>query len=304
MSFFPNSCNKVATLLYSLQQMDTSWSSLDPPLRAAIMLGVVASGDVDRLASLEKTKPATLRDNEKKKYGAVNARNAAAAALSDRQKGERFDGGDENGGVEGEAETRSVVSSGLTGQGSGEESKSSSSPSMSEEPALSLDGGFGFDYMGNEVGVSRTRHELARATAGIVHGMAGLQVRQSINHDQSSPVHKFPMPYLCSTPPFPTFSPRSLRNTLFTLSSHPQPTIFCTSLLYPLLLSSSVTVQFAPRRRPSQCMAQHPYLRPFLHRTGTDSTTVVTDNTVVDDNSVVDDNHCPYRKKTLSMDGD
>ena len=173
--------------------MDTTWLSLDPPLRAALLLGVVASGDVDRLASLEKTKPAALRDNEKKKYGAANnGRNAVA--LSDRQKGERLDS--EGGGVEGGAETRLVagvgtgsetrsLTGGETGQGSGVESGTAGVESKSgpaSEPS-SLDGGFGFDYVGTEVGVSRTRHELARATAGIVHGMAGLQVR----HDRFRP---------------------------------------------------------------------------------------------------------------------
>ena len=138
---------------------------------------MVASGDVDRLASLEKTKPTAIRDNEKKKYGTVNPRAAAAAAvpLSERQHGDRHD-----------SERQYIDRQTSDRQGPGLESESMSG--LGSGPGLGTvlePSGLGFDYVDSEIaggggggggGVSRTRHELARATAGIVHGLAGLQV--------------------------------------------------------------------------------------------------------------------------------
>ena len=209
----PLSAMEVATLLYSLQQMGTTWSNLDPPLRAALLLGVVASGDVDRLASLEKTKPVALRDNEKLKYGTINARaTATAAPLNDRQNSEwqnidkklsekpmyhspspgfrdmnMGEGGKEkqenDADYDGEKQRSRVGAFGdelgaesLPGSGLDSVPRAESESESESESASALSSGLGFDYVGSEVGVSRTRHELARATAGIVHGLAGLQV--------------------------------------------------------------------------------------------------------------------------------
>ena len=212
----PLSAMEVATLLYSLQQMGTTWTSLDPPLRAALLLGVVASGDVDRLASLEKTKPAALRDNEKLKYGTINARGTATAApLNDRQNSEwqnsdkklsekpmyhspspgfrnmnMGEGGKEkqenDGDYDGDKQSSRVSWSPPESEPM---SESGSGPGPGPESASALSSGLGFDYVGSEVGVSRTRHELARATAGIVHGLAGLQVGPD-------PLLAFPFLYL------------------------------------------------------------------------------------------------------------
>jgi hypothetical protein len=44
---------EVATLLRALVKMGASWAALEPPLRAAVLLGVVAAGDADRLHDLE-----------------------------------------------------------------------------------------------------------------------------------------------------------------------------------------------------------------------------------------------------------
>ena len=135
---------------------------------------MVASGDVDRLASLEKTKPVALRDNEKKKYGAVNAR--SSTAVSDKQKSERYESDDGEVEIESGPGPGPGSASGSLGSGLRSESglESMASPLPGQESGLGS--GRDFDYVGSEVGVSRTRHELARATAGIVHGLAGLQV--------------------------------------------------------------------------------------------------------------------------------
>ena len=148
---------------------------------------MVASGDVDRLASLEKTKPTAIRDNEKKKYGTVNARAAPAPAvpLSEWQHGDRHESERQNN----DRQTSDRQGPGLE---SGSMSMSESGPGLGSGPGLESGSGsvlepsgLGFDYVGSEIaggggggggGVSRTRHELARATAGIVHGLAGLQV--------------------------------------------------------------------------------------------------------------------------------